>query len=1035
MESKQENEFEDIGDYGFESEPIVFDWLPNVPELMPFYKGVCDFVEEYVSINATKSYDSEKEILDPCVGYVKLFSWEVAILDTKLFQRLRKITQLGLAYQVYPTLRYSRFEHTIGVLGRLNQSLQKLLEKHLKDPKIPLSEILEQYGPQIRLAALFHDVGHCLFSHLSEFVINELQGSKSASEPYPSVAFIKEAFNRSDNFQNTGLTIAEIFSVTIIGMPKIADLLFKANFKVATPQNKNTVKEGSHLKQYMLQVARFIAGLPVEEDPNTVFLAQLVSSGLDADKLDYMSREEHFSGIKIEMDLVRIFNKIKLFAINDVNELPKDLVRYTEHIKVQGPTNYIVLGIEKGGQFSYEEFCVARLALYEKIYLHKKVRASEAYLQKKLEYLANTKPEFQKAHSWLYLVESITEREQYRALEQVTSSQFNIFTNAVKKEIRYEVQVDFTDIENRQLPYRAYGFGPANAKTDHDYRRIVEEAEFTGLDSVHKLDSIGFWEKLNPKRKFHSEEESLVEDFMHRIITESIKLLKALQEVTSHKRQNKEPVKRILKIFKQSKEESPDDFSKRISNELISRIIIDVPDYRRVQLKYGSLYFEEASYQTVRWTIPIDQIARYYQLHRILAYVYTDYEICPLLMLACERVVYNYFEGRTLVFDQKQAISNTTFEAAYQIKDFLQENTVLYKAYRGISTLNSRLLTVSAKEKINSVVKKLDKVNFESKSPTYLDVENFLRQFDEEIQVPALNLLTAIKVLPNDELTPELEKIISSIRQANPQSSIGIIPLGSHFSSAGHMMKSYKNFIHSNNIRTDFLNNEETALQQDHLLLFDDNINSGIQALNIIAKLLKRPTEKMKAENLFMDKLSMDGEAYRIESDRIIAHLKKIRWSFVFITGHESSKDKLIEYLNEYCDLKDTTIEVHIKYILSDRDKIFSGAKRKESEYNSKNIFQFAKSNLSVAPSDLQALQVFLDKIGTQLVKERSICRQYLRDEIDHSLGYYNRESVVIFSNSIPTMTVTALWCSGKIQKDGVTEDWIPIIPRPIVKM
>src|SRR5688500_16630077 len=89
-----------------------FSWLRKNETLSPVYKGVVEFIESYIDTKHGKRYKSSKDVLDPCVGYVRLNSWEIAIIDTALFQRLRKITQLGLAYQVYPTLRYSRLEHT-----------------------------------------------------------------------------------------------------------------------------------------------------------------------------------------------------------------------------------------------------------------------------------------------------------------------------------------------------------------------------------------------------------------------------------------------------------------------------------------------------------------------------------------------------------------------------------------------------------------------------------------------------------------------------------------------------------------------------------------------------------------------------------------------------------------------------------------------------------------------------------------------------------------------------------------------------------
>src|SRR5829696_9167254 len=105
-------------------------WMPQTPELMPFLEGVSTFVSAHVNLDSTddSKYRKAKSIVDPVVGYIHLEPWEVAIIDTPLFQRLRRIHQLGLASLVYPTLTYSRFDHSIGVLGRLNHILV-----HLRD--------------------------------------------------------------------------------------------------------------------------------------------------------------------------------------------------------------------------------------------------------------------------------------------------------------------------------------------------------------------------------------------------------------------------------------------------------------------------------------------------------------------------------------------------------------------------------------------------------------------------------------------------------------------------------------------------------------------------------------------------------------------------------------------------------------------------------------------------------------------------------------------------------------------------------------
>src|ERR1700677_238299 len=99
-----------------------------------------------------------KRIADPVHGTIELSKPEADVLQTPVFQRLRNIKQLGMAYLVYPGADYSRFSHSVGACHIAAEILDRLDRKgqlqfwstadKLKNMKL------------LRLAALLHDVGH-----------------------------------------------------------------------------------------------------------------------------------------------------------------------------------------------------------------------------------------------------------------------------------------------------------------------------------------------------------------------------------------------------------------------------------------------------------------------------------------------------------------------------------------------------------------------------------------------------------------------------------------------------------------------------------------------------------------------------------------------------------------------------------------------------------------------------------------------------------------------------------------------------------
>jgi HD superfamily phosphohydrolase len=106
-------------------------------------------------------------VRDPVWGNIPLDPAAAAIVDTSLFQRLRRVKQLGFAHLVYPGAVHSRFMHALGVYHLTRRAFESLRRRGA------LTELDAEENdlvPLITLAALLHDVGHYAFSHAMEEV-------------------------------------------------------------------------------------------------------------------------------------------------------------------------------------------------------------------------------------------------------------------------------------------------------------------------------------------------------------------------------------------------------------------------------------------------------------------------------------------------------------------------------------------------------------------------------------------------------------------------------------------------------------------------------------------------------------------------------------------------------------------------------------------------------------------------------------------------------------------------------------------------
>ncbi|MDN6162176.1 MAG: HD domain-containing protein, partial [Atopostipes sp.] len=220
------------------------------------------------------------------------------LIDSKEFQRLRRIKQLGTAHYTFHGAEHSRFQHSLGVY-----ELSRTICDHF------VRNYPDDWDDSERLvtlaAALLHDIGHGPFSHTFETIFN---------------------------------TDHEQFTVDIIldEETEVNQILSKVSPNFPT------------------QVASVIKG----EYPNPQ-VVQLISSQLDADRMDYLQRDAYFTGVTYGMfDLSRILRVIR---------------PYEEGIAFQYQ-----------GMHAVEDYIVSRYQMYMQVYFHPVSRGMEVTLDRLL---------------------------------------------------------------------------------------------------------------------------------------------------------------------------------------------------------------------------------------------------------------------------------------------------------------------------------------------------------------------------------------------------------------------------------------------------------------------------------------------------------------------------------------------------------------------------------------------------------------------------------------------------------------------------
>lgn len=257
-----------------------------------------------------------KVFRDPVHGLIRIEpedAFLLELIDTPEFQRLRRIRQLGVSSMTYPGAEHTRFAHSLGVLCFAQRMLDMLRHRYRKESTA--TDLLDKYAKTVKAAALLHDIGHAPFSHMME-------------RAFPATA--KHEKKTVDIISDDASSIPAILKGHGVDAVSVRDIIKKSS-------------------EYRL-------------------LVDIVSSQLDADRMDYILRDALATGVKYgAFDAEWLLNSLCIGAEPGA-------------VNSEKGTEWRLCLEEKRGLHSAEQLIIARMHMSLQVYFHKATRGWEAHL-------------------------------------------------------------------------------------------------------------------------------------------------------------------------------------------------------------------------------------------------------------------------------------------------------------------------------------------------------------------------------------------------------------------------------------------------------------------------------------------------------------------------------------------------------------------------------------------------------------------------------------------------------------------------------
>ncbi|SCG44174.1 HD domain-containing protein [Micromonospora zamorensis] len=768
-------------------------------------------------------YETAKEFNDPVWGTLQLRPYEVVILDSPLLQRLRRIRQLGVVHFVYPAATHTRLEHSLGVVHQVQRLVTSINDHGLSsDPEGRRDKPLSEHHEIIlRLAALCHDVGHGAMSHVSEYSIEEIRECEDIRLQF------QKYHERAAPSQ-----LSEIAAYYILGSPAFANLLSEVSRLCSVP----------FIDSLPEKLQAIVIGKSIGTD--VLLLHELISGPFDADKLDYLARDALMCGVPSVADVPRLIQKARAVRV-DRTQLPKKLKK----LAVDKQGTYLVTGIARSGARTLEEIALARALMFDKIYRHQKVRATEAMVFSLIRELNKITPDHPAMLPFkitddellsltLEDIESLSGR-QSKSLSEEQLSAAKAATYIAKR------------LRDRRLFVRGFAF--AAVMPQDPYRDEPEHKE--GLERL-----IADCDKP---------------DMRTRIIAGISKLIQEICPLIDNPTLADVPGGQLDPFIWLSAPKSPPKIS---GTETGHAYLIDENGWL--------LQAEENVAETPGW-------AGAHVSTQDLGYIFSLRRLSTVVFIAAE--AYAREEYGIRIPDTMFAYAKQDPTKVDKLKRQLDRAGWYDSKPLDIRPMPLNLTLLDASDRADDIVERLagysgpwQMPQAGLKAPTSTinrqKVLSFVRQFHEDDLVDtALTMLGQIKVIGRVDANQALKAFLD---QAPDFRSASYTALGEYRDSSALLTYYVGDVAQSNGLTQHSLGE---ALMLDQPIIFvDDLVGRGSQSISIVEKWLgEKPTEQLN-----------ERRAHSLSPSQV-AELRRHRLAFVFVAGLDAGRARLEKRLEE----------------------------------------------------------------------------------------------------------------------------------------